>query len=33
MGRDLGYDNYEIFLKWTGMGQNEVNQLKAKGVI
>jgi hypothetical protein len=33
MGRDLGYDNYEIFLKWAGMSQIKVNELKAKGVI
>jgi len=33
MGRDLGFDNYEIFLKWTGMTQIKVNELMAKGVI
>jgi crotonobetainyl-CoA:carnitine CoA-transferase CaiB-like acyl-CoA transferase len=33
MGRDIGYDNYEIYLKWTGMGQTKVNEYKAKGVI
>jgi hypothetical protein len=33
MGRDLGYDNYEIYLKWAGIGQNKVNEYKQKGVI
>jgi hypothetical protein len=33
MGRDVGYDNYEIYLKWTGMTQTTVNAMKQKGVI
>jgi crotonobetainyl-CoA:carnitine CoA-transferase CaiB-like acyl-CoA transferase len=33
MGRDLGADNYEIYLKWTGMTQTTVNAMKQKGVI
>jgi hypothetical protein len=33
MGRDLGADNYEIYLKWTGLTQTKVNELKQKGVI
>jgi crotonobetainyl-CoA:carnitine CoA-transferase CaiB-like acyl-CoA transferase len=33
LGRDVGFDNYEIFLKWTGMTQIKVNELMAKGVI
>ena len=33
MGRDVGYDNHEIYLKWTGMGQTKVNEYKAKGVM
>jgi hypothetical protein len=33
MGRDIGYDNYEIYKKWIGMGQTEVNEMKQKGVI
>jgi hypothetical protein len=33
MGRDLGHDNYEIYMKWCGMNQTTVNELKQKGVI
>ena len=33
MGRALGFDNYEIFLKCCGDGQTKVNELKEKGVI
>jgi crotonobetainyl-CoA:carnitine CoA-transferase CaiB-like acyl-CoA transferase len=33
MGRPLGYDTYEIYQKWCGMGQSKVNELKEKGVI
>jgi hypothetical protein len=33
MGRDVGYDNYEIYLKWTGMDQTTVNEYKNKGVM
>ena len=33
MGRDIGFDNYEIYMKWCGMNQTTVNELKQKGVI
>jgi len=33
MGRDIGADNYEIYMKWVGMNQTTVNELKQKGVI
>jgi hypothetical protein len=33
MGRDLGYDNYEIYMNWVGMDQTTVNEFKDKGVI
>jgi crotonobetainyl-CoA:carnitine CoA-transferase CaiB-like acyl-CoA transferase len=33
MGRDLGADNYEIYMKWCGIDQNRVNEYKQKGVI
>jgi hypothetical protein len=33
MGRDLGYDNYEIYMKWCGIDQNQVNEFKQKGVM
>jgi crotonobetainyl-CoA:carnitine CoA-transferase CaiB-like acyl-CoA transferase len=33
LGRPLGYDNYEIYMKLCGIGQTEVNELKDKGVI
>ena len=33
MGRDLGADNYEIYMKWVGMNQTTFNELKQKGVI
>ncbi len=33
MGRPLGKDNYEMYMKYLGMGQSKVNALKEKGVI
>jgi len=33
LGRPLGYDSYEVYMKLAGMGQTEVNELKEKGVI
>jgi hypothetical protein len=33
MGRDLGADNYEIYMKWIGMDQTTLNEYKQKGVI
>jgi crotonobetainyl-CoA:carnitine CoA-transferase CaiB-like acyl-CoA transferase len=33
LGRPLGYDNYEVYMKLCGIGQTEVNELKEKGVI
>ncbi|NLI81453.1 MAG: hypothetical protein GX443_07165 [Deltaproteobacteria bacterium] len=33
LGRPLGKDNYEMYLKYLGMGQTDVNALKEKGVI
>jgi hypothetical protein len=33
MGRDLGADNYEIYMKWVGMDQTTLNEYKQKGVI
>jgi len=33
IGRPLGKDNFLKYLNWLGMGQNEVRELKSKGVI
>jgi crotonobetainyl-CoA:carnitine CoA-transferase CaiB-like acyl-CoA transferase len=33
IGRPLGKDNYEMYMKYLGMGQTEVNALKEKGVV
>jgi crotonobetainyl-CoA:carnitine CoA-transferase CaiB-like acyl-CoA transferase len=33
IGRPLGKDNFLKYLQWTGMGQNQVRELKSKGVI
>jgi crotonobetainyl-CoA:carnitine CoA-transferase CaiB-like acyl-CoA transferase len=33
VGRPLGKDNYEMYMRYLGMGQTKVNELKEKGVI
>ncbi|RLA86746.1 MAG: hypothetical protein DRG58_11705 [Deltaproteobacteria bacterium] len=33
LGRPLGYDTYEVMMKYAGIGQTRVNELKEKGVI
>jgi crotonobetainyl-CoA:carnitine CoA-transferase CaiB-like acyl-CoA transferase len=33
VGRPLGKDTYEIYMRYLGMGQTKVNELKEKGVI
>jgi crotonobetainyl-CoA:carnitine CoA-transferase CaiB-like acyl-CoA transferase len=33
IGRPLGKDNYEVYLRYAGLTQSQVNELKDKGVI
>jgi crotonobetainyl-CoA:carnitine CoA-transferase CaiB-like acyl-CoA transferase len=33
IGRPLGKDTYETYMKYLGMGQTKVNELKEKGVV
>ncbi len=33
MGRAIGQDNYEIYMRWLGLSPSKVDELKGKGVI